>query len=100
MILCGDIGGTKALLAIANTGNDSDSGERVTLHFQRRYACADYNDFAPLLAEFFAEASAAGMAPTQIIGGCLAVAGPVEEDGHRARLTNLPWHIDATALAA
>ena len=92
MILCGDIGGTKALLAIAD--------DKVTLRFQRRYACADYNDFAPLFNDFLAEARAAGIAPTQLAGGCLAVAGPVEEDGQRARLTNLPWHIDAAELSA
>lgn len=87
MILCGDIGGTKTLLGLAQDGE-------FVLH--RRIANADFSDFASLLAAFLAEMQTD---PTLITGGCLAVAGPIADDGRSARLTNLPWTIDADALA-
>lgn len=87
MILCGDIGGTKTLLGLAQDGK---------LLVDRRYANADFQDFAGVLAAF--------LAGTQtdcslIGGGCLAVAGPIGDDGLTARLTNLPWSIDSHALS-
>jgi thymidylate synthase len=33
----------------------------------------------------------------QVRGGCLALAGPIADDGRSARLTNLPWTIDSAA---
>ncbi len=98
MHLCGDIGGTKVLLALAESSPDANAAPRWRL--QKRYACADYPGFAPLLGDFLAAAHAAGVSSAEISGGCLAIAGPVEEDGRRARLTNLPWIIDAPMLAA
>ena len=98
MRLCGDIGGTKVLLALAEDSPDRTAVPRWRL--QRRYACADYTGFAPMLGDFLAKAQAAGARSVEISGGCLAVAGPVDADGRHARLTNRPWTIDATALAA
>ncbi|SMB23937.1 Glucokinase [Sterolibacterium denitrificans] len=96
MILCGDIGGTKTLLALADKAADG----RLRIHFQRRYLARDYPDFAAPFADFIAAAAAAGQPPHTIRSGCLAVAGPIETQGRSARLTNLPWRIDADALAA
>lgn len=87
MILCGDIGGTKTLLGLAQ---DSE------LVVDRRIANADFPDFASLLAAFFAETRTD---PSSITGGCLALAGPIADDGRKAALTNLPWSIDADALS-
>lgn len=87
MILCGDIGGTHARLALAEAGTTEPIRER-------RYQCADFADFEPLLADFLAREQ------VRISAGCLAVAGPIGDDGRTAQLTNLPWRIDATALAA
>jgi glucokinase len=87
VILCGDIGGTKSLLGLAMDGG------RV---LDRRYENADFQDFAGLLAAFFSDTQTD---PALIVGGCLAVAGPVADDGRSARLTNLPWTIDSDALA-
>jgi glucokinase len=86
MILCADIGGTHARLALAEPGTTDPVAERYFL-------CNDYPGFEPLLAEYLAETGA------RIATGCLAVAGPVSDDGRRARLTNLPWALDANALA-
>ena len=82
MILAGDVGGTKTLLGLARDGE---------LLVDRRYANADFQSFDEVLAAFLADTQAD---PKAIAGGCLAVAGPVADDGRSARLTNLPWTID------
>lgn len=87
MLLAGDIGGTKALLALADAGG---------VRFERRYRCRDFASFAVLLERFVSDARAALGAAPQIDRTCLGVAGPVA-DG-RVRLTNLAWEIDAANL--
>jgi len=87
VILGADIGGTKTLLGLARDG---------ALVVDRRLANADFPDFASLLAAFFADTRTD---PSSITGGCLALAGPIADDGRSARLTNLPWNIDADALS-
>ena len=79
MLLAGDIGGTKALLALVDQG---------AIRFERRYACSDHESFRAMLERFRAEAG-----EPAIERACLGVAGPVENG--RAQLTNLPWAIDA-----
>ena len=86
MILCADIGGTNARLALAKPGTAELSGEK-------HYAGAEYSGLAPILADYLA---IAGCQPT---AACLAVAGPIAEDGQQARLTNLPWTIDGPQLS-
>lgn len=92
MILAGDIGGTKTLLAIAARTSSAAAGARNIL-FERRYASREYADFSSLLRAFLNEADAAG----KIDRACFGVAGPVE--GHIARITYLPWVIDSEKLA-
>ena len=87
MIICGDVGGTKTLLGLAQDGR---------LIADRRYANADFQGFAGVLAAFLADTQAD---PAQIKGGCLALAGPIADDGRSAHLTNLPWNIDRDALS-
>lgn len=84
MRLAGDIGGTKVLLALV------DAAGRIT--DRRRLASADFSTFDDLLAEYLRGIS------VPIAGGCLAVAGPVADDGRSAKITNLPWLIDAHQL--
>lgn len=84
MRLAGDIGGTKVLLALVD-----ETGAIVQ---KRRLASADFSGFDELLAEYLHAVS------SPIDGGCLAVAGPVADDGRSAKITNLPWVIDATVL--
>ena len=85
MILVGDIGGTHARLALV----DAQSQQ---LHAERRTTTADVSEFASILAAYLAEVN------MPITSGCLAVAGPIADDGRSARLTNLPWRIDAAQL--
>ncbi|TRZ98487.1 MAG: glucokinase [Rhodocyclaceae bacterium] len=87
MILGGDIGGTKSLLGLERDGK---------LVSKRRYANADFENFAAVLAAFLADTQTD---PALVSGGCLAVAGPIGDDGRQAALTNLPWHIDVDALS-
>ena len=87
LVLCGDIGGTKTLLAIAAL-----DGDRLDVVFERRYADRDFAAFADLVRTFRDEAGAS------VAGACLGVAGPIE--GRRVAVTNFPWEIDAGALEA
>jgi glucokinase len=89
VILCGDIGGTKALLAIA----ELDDGKPRFL-FSQRHECADYSDFDQLFERFRKDSDAFA---SGITGGCLAVAGPIDDDGLVAKFTNLPWQVSAVA---
>ncbi|MEW6513724.1 MAG: glucokinase [Pseudomonadota bacterium] len=86
MRLCGDLGGTKVLLALV------DAAGQIT--HQCRLASADFSSFDDLLAEYLRGVS------VSIEGGCLAVAGPVSDDGRSAKITNLSWTVDCAALEA
>lgn len=85
MILVGDIGGTNARLALTEPGSTDPLAEW-------RVATADFPDFAAVLSAYLAETR------TKVTAACLAVAGPINDDGRSARLTNLPWLIDAQTL--
>lgn len=85
MILAGDIGGTKTVLAIVRpTSSGRDVVREVT------FASREYERFDDLLAAFLKEC---GVRPEAI---CLGVAGPVR-DG-RCETTNLPWVLDERGL--
>ncbi len=93
MIIAGDVGGTKTILQLAER---RDSGSRVL--FEMRYVDAEFGGFDALFARFMGDARAQGLAQRQIDVAVLGVAGPI--DGDRVRMTNRPWEIDGTALAA
>lgn len=84
--LVGDIGGTKTILAIAET--DADSG--IRLNHDRRYASRDFASLEEVVARFFADT---GMTCKT---AAFAVAGPVRDD--RSEITNLPWAPSARHL--
>lgn len=84
MILAGDIGGTKSLLALFAPGAREPA-------LERRLASGEFADFESLLARFLDEAGA-----VRIEAACFGIAGPVR--GERVRVTNLPWDIDAARL--
>jgi glucokinase len=85
MIIGGDLGGTKTLLALA----EADAGA-IRIVRQKRYASADYPGFDALLGDFLADAPA-------IAAACFGVAGPT--DGREAKLTYLPWQLSSAALS-
>jgi glucokinase len=89
-ILAGDLGGTKTLLELTRADADVPG-------FARRCLAAEHTGFRGMLHHFIGEfAREAGSAP-RILAACIAVAGPVEGEG--ARLTNLPWELDAAEIA-
>jgi glucokinase len=83
VILTGDVGGTKTLLAL-----HEDDGAIVE---RRRYRSQDAATFDQLVARFIAETAAAPQL------ACFGIAGPVL--GARVKVTHLPWEIDAGELA-
>jgi glucokinase len=85
MILAADIGGTKTLLGLFADGQ---------CQYQCRLTNTDFSNFAEVLAAFLNEAPEA-----RIDRACFALAGPVAAGQWQARLTNLPWLIDAHELA-
>ncbi|MCS5690400.1 glucokinase [Cyanobium sp. FGCU-6] len=90
-LLAGDIGGTKTLLSLYRC-----EGELLQPLAVKRYPSADWDALAPIALHFLATTEAAGH-PLPA-AACLAVAGPVRAGC--SRLTNLPWRLDAAALAA
>lgn len=84
MILAGDIGGTKSLFGLFD-------GTHCVV--ERRLANADFPDFPAALQAFLDS-----LGEFTISSCCFAVAGPIDDDGRSARLTNLPWSLDTAAL--
>ncbi len=86
-VLAGDIGGTKALLALFGA-----SGGGLRPIREQTLSSQEFSSAEEIVKEFLA----AG-APVPISSACVAVAGPVI-DGCAAA-TNLPWKIEESALA-
>jgi glucokinase len=90
MLLASDIGGTKTLLGLFSPDQDRPSpievGEFVTL---------DYDGLVPMVREFL---GAWKVDPRTITAACVGVAGAVTNQV--ARLTNVPWLVDADAVAS
>jgi glucokinase len=87
LVLAGDIGGTKTVVATARI-----DGRRIRILREARYASADYPGLSPIVEDFLA--SGTGQPPRIAAFG---VAGPVLE--RRARITKLPWTLDEPRLA-
>ncbi|MCC6608622.1 MAG: glucokinase [Burkholderiales bacterium] len=85
MLIAGDIGGTKTLLALYS----AEQGPRRPLA-QAEFHSARYARLEDVIAEFLAQSKARPAA------ACFDVAGPVI--GGRAQLTNLPWVVEEQAL--
>ncbi len=83
-ILAGDIGGTKSLFGVFE-------GTRCIQ--QRRIANADFSNFSDVLACALGEFDLSGLK-----AACLALAGPIADDGRSAKITNLPWRVEAATL--
>ena len=89
MLLAGDIGGTKTLLGLFSAAPERPTpvevGEFVTL---------DYDGLEPMIREFL---KARSVDAHHIDAACFGVAGAVTEQV--ARLTNVPWLVDAASIA-
>jgi len=94
MILAGDVGGTKC-----NLGLFLQEGLTLRSIFQRRLATRDYAGFEDLVEDFLKQAISAeanAKAPAIDAAG-FGVAGVVTGGRHYSE--NLPWVVDASALA-
>lgn len=85
MLLAGDIGGTKTILAVFSP----ETGPRVPLA-QETFPSAGYPHFEMLVREFLSHVS------FPLEGACFGVAGPIVAG--RATITNLPWVIEEREL--
>src|SRR4051794_38321284 len=87
MILAVDVGGTNTRLALIDEARGEPRVMIVGVYRSRDHASLEQIVSAFLLAN-----------PATLSGACVGVAGPVREG--RAVLTNLPWGVDASVLAA
>lgn len=85
-ILAGDLGGTKANLALFEVRHG-----RLKCVAQKRFASQEYGSGEEIIAEF-----TRGLG-IKVAAACFAVAGPVVNN--QVRLTNLPWVVDKKSLA-
>ncbi len=85
-LLYGDIGGTKTLLHSAVI-----RGGVVECHHEHLYDSREYADFDAILADFLVRSDCRPDV------ACFAIAGPIV--GQEVHLTNLPWIINAHAIA-
>ncbi|MCC6161680.1 MAG: glucokinase [Nitrosomonas sp.] len=85
-LLSGDIGGTKTLLrsVVARDGG-------IEFHHEHLYDSHQYDGLDAILKDFLERS---GCRP---VAACLAIAGPIVEQ--QVHLTNLPWVINAQAIA-
>ncbi len=86
MILAGDVGGTKTVLAICGDADFAIAREAV-------YPCADYPSLEAILDAFLQPGERAGLS-----AACFGVAGPITDN--TSKITNLPWTIDGHAVSA
>lgn len=84
MKLVGDIGGTHTRLALADAN--------LVLHEIAVFDNDAYADFADLFGDYVKRL------PALPSGGCLALAGPIADDGRSVNLTNRDWRIDLPVL--
>jgi glucokinase len=86
MLLAGDVGGTKTILA--QYEKSTEGLERVR---ERLFPSADYASLDDIVAEFLIDQS------VPLEAACFGVAGPVFDGA--SRITNLPWLIEERSLA-
>jgi len=86
MLIAGDIGGTKTVLAFF-----SARGSNETM-LEKSYPSGQYASLEAMIADYLREID------KPVDSACFAVAGPVVAG--KARITNLPWVIDVEVLKA
>jgi glucokinase len=87
MLLAGDIGGTKTVLAVFE--EDATDFDHKPL-FEAVFPSSQFDSLEAIVQEFLQDRSA------KLSGACFGVAGPVVDQ--RAEVTNLDWIIDARAI--
>jgi len=85
LILAGDIGGTKTTLGLFEAG----TGPYLPVA-EKNFPSASYSGLEVIVREFLAQVG------QDVEAACFGVAGVVT--GDKARITNLPWDVDAKVL--
>ena len=86
MLLAGDVGGTKTILAVYSR----EAGPYAPVA-KTEVRSADYGSLTAIAREFLTQGK------VSVDRACFSVAGPVM--GGRAKITNLPWVIDESTVA-
>jgi glucokinase len=90
MLLAGDIGGTKTILALFS----EEKGPHHPL-VMTRFESDNYPSLEAIVQKFLANNSAI-LSAGRIGAACFGIAGPIRK--RRVEVTNLPWVIDADSL--
>ncbi len=90
MLLVGDLGGTKTLLASINSRNNN-------IGFIKSYQSKHYSEFSQILDNFISDVSKQYSVQESVDALSLAVAGPVVNNS--SEITNLNWSIDPRVLS-
>jgi glucokinase len=88
LLLAGDIGGTKTILRLVETSEESPALQNI---YQESYRSGDFPDLVPMVQQFLRKANTP--IPQK---ACFAIAGPVVNN--TAKLTNLAWFLDPERL--
>ncbi|WP_455208575.1 glucokinase [Kaarinaea lacus] len=88
-ILAGDIGGTKTILQLAQYDQ-----KKFLILGEELFDSGSFDTFNAVLEQFLEQHAADR---STIGSACIGVAGPVKHQ--QAKVTNLPWHLDASQLA-
>lgn len=92
LLLAGDIGGTKTILCLVEESAEAPLRPLC----EATYPSKDFPDLVPMVQLFLSTAATQlGQTPTPE-KACFAIAGPVVNN--TAKLTNLPWLLDAARL--
>ena len=99
MILAGDIGGTKANLALFSDDLNAPAGRKNDRCAEpwlalARYRSQDFNGLGAIIEKFLQDLG--DQRPSAICAACFGIAGPVF--GNRTETTNLPWVVDGGEL--
>ena len=86
MILAGDIGGTKTVLALYRKNGQG----KLQCEYEQTFASTEYPQFDDILSVFLSQ-------NFTINAACFGIAGPIVDQ--RCQTTNLPWTIDAGELS-
>jgi glucokinase len=92
LLLAGDIGGTKTILRLVERTADG----AMNALYEFRYPSGEFPDLVPIVQQFLTEAATKLDLAPQPEKACFAIAGPVVNNS--AKLTNLPWLLDAKRL--
>ncbi len=96
MILAGDVGGTKVILALI----DPDAGATAIVA-EQRFETDEYDSLEAIVRTFLSAGTAPGRADPPrgsfVDRACFGIACPIV-DGE-CRMTNLPWTLDRRSLA-